>query len=76
MKEAERILINGAWLGVGSNTPWGIDGKIESITVYEDDPRDMAGADSAYVKIKFDSGYYLEVKTKEYMILRKENENN
>lgn len=69
MKEAEQVLINGAWLRVGGNTPWGIDGKIESIVVYEDDPRNMEGADSAYIKIKFDSGYCLEVKTKEYMIV-------
>ena len=72
--EVERIYLDGIWLGVGGNTPWHIKGRIESIKLYESDPRDFNGSDNSLIKINFDSGYVLRVKTNDYIVLHKEME--
>ena len=68
-KEAERIYLDGVWISIGGNTPWGIEGRIVNITLYEIDPRNFNGNGNSIIKIKFDSGYTLKVKTNDYMIL-------
>lgn len=65
---ADSIYLNGVWLSVGGNTPWGLGDKINAIQVYQSDPRNVEGAESAFIKIEFDDGSNLEVKTNDYMI--------
>ncbi len=71
-KELEQIYLHGCWLGIGGNTPWRIEGKITNITLLENDPRNFMGADNSLITINFDSGFVLEVKTNDYMVVYKE----
>jgi len=69
--EVEQVYLDGVWIGVGGNTPWGIKGFIESITLHESDPRDFQGSDNSLITVNFDSGYVLRVKTNDYMVVHK-----
>jgi hypothetical protein len=65
----EKVFLNECWLGVGGNTPWGIPGIIKEIKIYEIDPRNFNGADSAQIVIIFDNGKEVRARVKEYMYL-------
>ncbi|WP_200415975.1 hypothetical protein [Virgibacillus salexigens] len=66
--EIDQIYVHDIWLGVGGNTPWGMKGNITEIELNEPDPRNFHGADSAFIFIKFDTGYIIKMKTNNYMI--------
>lgn len=68
LREVESIYLHGVWLTVGTNTPWGLIGEIEIITLEQPDPRNFKGADSAFIRINLSNGYVLEVKTSEYTV--------
>lgn len=71
-KNIDRVYLKGCWLSVGGNTPWSIKGRITNITLFNTDPRNFNGSDNSFIKIYFDSGYVLEIKTNDYMVVYEE----
>jgi len=63
-------------LTVGGNTPFRnkAQGFITEIKIESLDPRNFNGSDSDYIFIKFDDGYTIEIKTSEYMVVYKDDD--